>query len=103
MKGNPRITNMTRKARQYTYAPAAYMSTAASPLATYCCHPNSGTPLGQVASVTPGWNFPPSSVSHTNKKTETDQRGGQAEVKSNSDPSKCCQIYPRTYKCFHGI
>ena len=37
-----------------------------------------------------------------NKKTENEPGGEQTEVKTNSDPSKGCQIIRATYKYFHG-
>ena len=36
------------------------------------------------------------------KKDKTDQGGEETEVKTNSEPSKGCQIYHATYKYIHG-
>ena len=94
MEENPRIANMTRKTRkvrQYTYAPAAYpqprhlwrLAVTASP-----------QELKTDFSTLP-------CLAHK-QRTETDQSGEQAEDTSNPELSKCCQIYPRRYKYFHG-
>ena len=105
-EGKPTNYNMTRKARkvrQYTYAPAAYVSTAASPSSDLLpSHPlrNSKRPDRKRNT-----GVKPSTLQCLARQqgTKIDQRGEQAEVKNNPDPSKCCQTYPRTYKYFHGI
>jgi len=102
MKENPKIANMTRKARkvwQYTYAPATYMSTAASLL-----RPASVTPtqeLSQTASIHQGEIFTLQSLARQ-QGIKIAQCVEQAEVKRNPDLSKSCQVYPRNYKFFHG-
>ena len=74
----------------------------ASPRASCFWHQNAGTQSNQNARELPECNFSSSRVWRTKQKKRENGPGVEkAEIRTSSEPSKCCQISHATYECLH--